>query len=655
MKFNLAGKAALFQKFKGQIPAPAPALMKMRDRGDPVWAFPITLIFTLASAAAVIGIAVSLLFFQSLIAQQGSTAGVGTLTLLACLPVIAFLGFEFGLSRALAGVHFLRDRLRRRAGAAAGALIIASLGVLHPLLAVGPLMGIAVGWGVSWGLKRFSRAEIAWDFSDQEAISILSGRDQLGLQLAQDRRGFFAIVPVICAAATWLSLVLCFAVASWLAAIEVLSLAAIAPIALLGSWAARSLLSFVVSIYHETPDSPEPATVIENEIITSENDEALGLTVQSLTIRNAEGVRLVDNVSFTAAPGEKIGVIGPQGAGKSLLLQALADPLSLCRLNVEGAVDFAGVSLWMRSIQQMQLPAVLVQGEQKIVAGTGRDNLGCFAPQSYDPQIRRCLETLVFSVDAIDEILTASDARNLSSTEQRAIEFARALFLAPNLYLFDRPEDRSPEQLLRSLSARLDAECKAGRTAIFATDNRLVLESCDKLLVMQDGRMIDFGPAAEIRERQSTGWARFCCEKRLESEEMLENWMRGHFKRAGDEGNRRNVCTIAAEFLAFACGETAGPVDETIKFDFKHFTGHCILRLSDQGELLSSGRIQRAQRDAQNDGAQRDPLARILQNVLSMEQSMKNGSREITLQIATYDPRQKGGENLRQKTAEKAK
>ena len=177
------------------------------------------------------------------------------------------------------------------------------------------------------------------------------------------------------------------------------------------------------------------------------------------------------------------------------------------------------------------------------------------------------------------------------------------------------------------------------------TENRALLDLCDKLLVLQEGRVIDFGPSQEIRARQSSGWQRFVGSRSLDTEENLESWIRSHFLREGDEVNRRNACMVAAELLAFSCQNVAPLSHQTINFEFKHFEGHCLIKMIDRDIPVSSGVLQRAENDAlADDGSTRlSPLAAVYKTCSKVEATVELDQRVLLVQLDTYDPRKSGG------------
>jgi ABC-type glutathione transport system ATPase component len=365
-----------------------------------------------------------------------------------------------------------------------------------------------------------------------------------------------------------------------------------------------------------------------------------GLEVARLTVTDSSGRLLLADVGFSLAPGTVLGVLGDASAGKSLLLHALAAPLDLSGLRVQGSVRQRGADLWGRSAEGRRLPAVLVPDAPLILPASGAQNLTCFREDLTD-QGRGLIEALTFSSDEAQAICAAPDALLLSGGQRKILALARAFLMAPDLYLLDRPDDQLSERAVAAVAARLRQETRLGRSFVIVTTNRALLDACDRFMVLQEGRVVDFGAAAEIRAKMSSGWSRFVGGRGLETEENLIRWVRAQFKRPGDETNRRNLGTVASELLAFSCQTNERPDRRDVTFEFKHFEGHGLLRMIDDSGPLTTGLIARARKEAGDDTGLRrlSPLAAVIRGSLEISGTVESDRRVVVVKIATYDPR----------------
>ncbi|SLN61871.1 ABC transporter ATP-binding/permease protein [Pseudoruegeria aquimaris] len=616
--------------------------LRVADRALPRWAASLSFIFTATSAACWLSIAILAIFFQDIVAEQRKLHAALALALLGTAPLLGLVILDFAHGRALSGYQYTRQRNEARARALIGLLIGVTLTAVHPLLGLGVFAGIGLNHALPAAARALRLAEPPWDFTSEEAASVLSGRDDTGLSLARKAPRPFGLMAAPGALSTGVALLVTLAIGSWLMAQQIVATAAMPGLLLIVIWA---VLASAKPVWPEAEAEklPEPAQIERIPLPETEEQASgpAGLRVHRLTVSEAAQGALLRDIEITLPPGSVTGLIGSSAAGKSLLLKALAAPQDLSGLSVAGHASYNEEDLWERSRIEVQPPCVHLPAAPLILPVSAQDNLTCFSGEALGLRARKALEQLVYSADAADRILAAQDASRLSASEQKALAFARAFLLNPGLYLMDRPEDGASERLLAALAERIRTERRAGRSFLVATENRGLLELCDSMIVLEGGRLMDVGPAQEIRSRMAEGWSRFVTENTLDAEDALHLWLRSHFRRRGDEGNRRKACVVGSELLALSASEAKGGTRERIRFDFKHFKGFCQLEMSDTGAAISNAQIENARSRLQESGEvlNRDPLVEILRHSLSFDQRISSDRRTISVQIETYDPR----------------
>ncbi|GAA6179594.1 hypothetical protein NBRC116594_10320 [Shimia sp. NS0008-38b] len=620
--------------------------LPFRDRTTPLWATAISLLFSLGGGVCLLAVAVFVVFFYDQVALNGQLILAPLLMLGTLVPILGILIFEVGHARALAGFRHIRLRNTVTGKAIVGCLAGSSLALLDPILAAPFVVGALLSWLLCSVAANWMRREPMWDFAPQEAAGFLSGRDQRAVELANAARADSALLDSIHKALALSGLTGGFAVASWLTATEVLNVASIATIALITYWSVDAFAAYFRQRSHADPESlgrAEEVIQLPPPYSADQDMADTALVVSHLSVHAPDGTALLSDVSFRAEPGAIIGLSGDSFSGKSLLLQALHAPQDLDGLTAEGYVALHGTPLWSRQARDAALPSVFVPPDPLSVPGGGAKNLACFAGAAQLDRARRLLQSLVFTADTVERIVTAKDVHHLSRTEQKALSLARALALRPYLYLIDRPEDGASESLLGALGDKLKSEARLGHITLIITENRQLLERCDQLLMMQNGRVIEFAPTAEIRARLSSGWSRFVTDRDLDNEEALDAWVCSQFRREGDEANRRSVCMIANEMLSVACQAMIDPTetDKTVSFEFKHFVGQCELRLVDRRLALSSGAMNKARvaADTSVEGERLSPLAKIMRDSLSVATDITDDGGHLQVTIKTYDPR----------------
>lgn len=618
---------------------------EMRDRSSPAWLLPLSFFFILAAEACVSVVALLPVFFQSMVAGSGETLLAPLLILVAAVPLLGLLVFEYGYSKAFAGFRAAREKSAVHVRALLGLMIALALAALHPLLAAPFAVGAVLALFVAWAANKFLRDEPAWDFLPPEAVSVLSGRDLFGWRLANARPDKPALAETGLRVSALMALTCGFACASWLAAVGIWNIASIASTGLLSFWATRAFGDFFHHKLGSRFNAEGLAHAVTELPLAEETDDSTrheGLVVSHLSAFDKQGKALLSDINLNFEPGTIVGIAGENFSGKSLLMQAINGPYDLNGLVVSGSIRAGGQNPWQREAQDRFVASVLVQPQPLLVPGNGADNLSCFGAEYEQTRAERALKQLVLTTDTVNRIRNCADARRLSTSEQKALGLARSFFLRPRVYLFDRPEDGASTRMLAALAEKIEKECRLGAIFLIATENRELLDLCDQIVVMDGGRIADIGPAQEIRAQRAIGWHRLKVERAIDSEETLGRWLSSQFRRDGDGANIRNVCMVGRELLSFSCHDL--PPDSQhaeVQFEFKNFEGHCILRMRDAGQPVSSGFFDKMQTIAQeSEGLVKiPPLAAAMQGATKVETRSEADMRVIEAKIATYDPR----------------
>jgi molybdate transport system ATP-binding protein len=212
-------------------------------------------------------------------------------------------------------------------------------------------------------------------------------------------------------------------------------------------------------------------------------------------------------VDFRVAPGEVLGVLGPNGAGKSTLLRALAGliPLTAGRITLEEqALDEPEANTFLPA--EARPIGLVFQNYRLFPHLSVRENVA-FAARSIrvkkGPAGRRADEWL--GRLGIRE-LAARKPGQLSGGQAQRVALARALAAEPGLLLLDEP--------LAALDARTRLEVRAelrrhlsdfpGPTLLVTHDPLEAMVMTDRLLVIEDGRIVQEGTPAQVARRPAT-------------------------------------------------------------------------------------------------------------------------------------------------------
>jgi len=205
--------------------------------------------------------------------------------------------------------------------------------------------------------------------------------------------------------------------------------------------------------------------------------------------RDVIHVRALDNVSFTLEDGDRLGIIGNNGAGKSTLLKVLAGVYEPDR----GALQINGKVSSMIDIN------LGVDFEL-----TGRENLinmGRIRGFSTKEILNRSPEIIEFTElgPFIDLPL-----KTYSSGMRTRLIFGIATSLDPDILLMDEWIGAGDKDFFGKASARLNGVLHRSRVIVLASHNwRLITEMCNKILVLESGRQIYFGPISGWDEKNN--------------------------------------------------------------------------------------------------------------------------------------------------------
>lgn len=269
---------------------------------------------------------------------------------------------------------------------------------------------------------------------------------------------------------------------------------------ILSAWAALGRIEEVLAVplRPKTMDLPVP----EGRLVA----EALCYTVPG-----ARAPTLTD-ISFAVMPGESLGIVGPSAAGKSTLARLIVGAIK----PASGTVRLDGAEIWSWGRGQFGQFTGYVSQNIELFEGTIAENIARF--RQADPEAIVGAARLAGVHDMIlgfpqgyDTRLFASGAP-LSGGQRQRIALARAVFGDPKLVVLDEPNsnlDGDGEAALQGLLATL----KARRTTVVMIAHRpSVLVSLDKVLVLTNGAVAEFGPVERVMPRIAPG---FPIQKRI--------------------------------------------------------------------------------------------------------------------------------------------
>lgn len=209
-----------------------------------------------------------------------------------------------------------------------------------------------------------------------------------------------------------------------------------------------------------------------------------------------DGRDVLREVSFSSHRGESVGVVGRSGAGKSTLMRLA---LGLLR-PTEGRILVDGTDLSTMSGDTRRNLIAFVPQDVTLVAGSILDNVRCYRSGITEEAARlACHEALLAEeiADLPDGLATdlGLQGQRLSGGQRQRLAIARALVADPKFVLMDEPTsalDPISESKFRDLVKSLSTE----RLVLVIAHRYSTIKACDKLLLLEDGKVSYFGPSS---------------------------------------------------------------------------------------------------------------------------------------------------------------
>jgi len=209
-------------------------------------------------------------------------------------------------------------------------------------------------------------------------------------------------------------------------------------------------------------------------------------------------VPILKGLSFTLSPGEVLGIVGPSAAGKSTLARLL---IGVTKPTAGGVyLDGNNVYLWERG-SFGDMVGYLPQSVS-LLDGTIRDNIARM--RDADPRLVLDAARLADVHDMIGRLPLGYDTQlgdggyALSGGQRQRIGLARALYGRPRLVVLDEPNANLDADGERALIHAIEAMRADGAIVVLIAHRPSIMQVADKLMVLQDGRISQFGPRTSI-------------------------------------------------------------------------------------------------------------------------------------------------------------
>jgi ATP-binding cassette subfamily C protein len=279
-------------------------------------------------------------------------------------------------------------------------------------------------------------------------------------------------------------------------AVSVASARALAPIdQVIGNWRG------IASARHAYLQLRDTLSALEEDRPVMDFPRATDrVTVEGLTVASpASGRILLADVSFELKAGQALAIVGPSGGGKSTLLRALSGVWQPLR----GSVRFDGVSLSQIAPHKLgELIGYLPQ-EVSLFDGTILENINRFSEtrdtaQVYEAATTSGVHNMIVNMPDGYDTQVGSHGTALSAGQRQRIGLARALFGNPFVVILDEPNASLDATGEKALNDTIKAIRERNGIVIVVAHRPNVLSAVDMVAVVQNGKMVAYGPKDEV-------------------------------------------------------------------------------------------------------------------------------------------------------------
>jgi ATP-binding cassette subfamily B protein len=213
------------------------------------------------------------------------------------------------------------------------------------------------------------------------------------------------------------------------------------------------------------------------------------------------GAPVLDRVSLRIAAGAVVGIVGKSGSGKTTLTRLMQGLYPI----QEGVIRFDGVDLREMDLAHLRRSIGAVLQDSFLFRGTIRENIAATKPWASMEEVitaakiagaHEFIERLPQGFDTTIE----ENAENLSGGQKQRLSIARALLTQPRFLVLDEATSALDPESEAVFLAQL-GNIRAGRTVLIVSHRLTTLVKCDRIVVIDEGRIADVGTHTELVQR----------------------------------------------------------------------------------------------------------------------------------------------------------
>ncbi len=208
--------------------------------------------------------------------------------------------------------------------------------------------------------------------------------------------------------------------------------------------------------------------------------------------------KLIEHLSLSVSPGQRIAIVGPTGCGKTTVINLLMrfyDPNS-------GSIKIEGVDLRQIPRKSLRENYGMVLQETWLKSGTIRDNIAMGRPDASDEEVIAAAKashahSFIKRLPEGYHTRIGEDGGSLSQGQKQLLCIARVMLCLPPMLILDEAtssiDTRTEHRIQRAFAKLME-----GRTSFIVAHRLSTIQEADRILVMRDGKVIEQGTHCEL-------------------------------------------------------------------------------------------------------------------------------------------------------------
>lgn len=225
------------------------------------------------------------------------------------------------------------------------------------------------------------------------------------------------------------------------------------------------------------------------------------VTFEDVTFCYEKGVWVLNDVSFDVKAGQSIALVGSTGSGKSTIINLISRFYDC----TEGCVKIDGYDVSDVTLNSLRTQMGLMMQDSFVFSASILDNLRYGNLEATDEELKAaaelvCADSFIQSLPQGYDTIMSEGGSMLSQGQKQLLSLARTMASNPKILILDEATSSVDTKTERDLQKGLDRALK-GRTSFIVAHRLSTIKACDKIMFVQDGRILEVGSHQELMEK----------------------------------------------------------------------------------------------------------------------------------------------------------